>query len=122
KKDYQQLMVVRGMVRQLDLPVEIVAGETARERDGLAMSSRNNYLSAAERAEAPRLYRTLLEVKAGNLSGEKAVAALAAAGWKPASRPLEEMKALAAASVFQVTTGSGLIPGTWRQIGKPSDL
>jgi len=83
KKDYQQLMVVRGMVRQLDLPVEIVAGETARERDGLAMSSRNNYLSAAERAEAPRLYRTLLEVKAGNLSSEKAVAALAAAGWKP---------------------------------------
>jgi pantoate--beta-alanine ligase len=47
------------------------------------MSSRNNYLSAAERAEAPRLYRTLLEVKAGNISGEKAVAALAAAGWKP---------------------------------------
>jgi len=83
KKDYQQLMIVRGMVRQLDLPVEIIAGETARERDGLAMSSRNNYLSAAERAEAPRLYRTLLEVKAGNISGEKAVAALAAAGWKP---------------------------------------
>jgi len=83
KKDYQQLMIVRGMVRQLDLPVEIVAGETARERDGLAMSSRNDYLSAAERAEAPRLYRTLLEVKAGNISGEKAVAALAAAGWKP---------------------------------------
>jgi pantoate--beta-alanine ligase len=63
--------------------VEIIAGETARERDGLAMSSRNNYLSAAERAEAPRLYRTLLEVKAGKISGEKAVAALAAAGWKP---------------------------------------
>jgi pantoate--beta-alanine ligase len=47
------------------------------------MSSRNNYLSAAERAEAPRLYRTLLEVKAGNISGKNAVAALAAAGWKP---------------------------------------
>jgi pantoate--beta-alanine ligase len=71
------------MVRQLDLPVEIIAGETARERDGLAMSSRNHYLSAAERAEAPRLYRMLLEVKAGKISGEKAVAALAAAGWKP---------------------------------------
>jgi len=53
KKDYQQLAVVREMVRQLDLAVEIVAGETAREPDGLAMSSRNAYLSAAERAEAP---------------------------------------------------------------------
>src|SRR6185295_9946297 len=55
KKDYQQL----AMVRQLDLPIEIVAGETAREPDGLAMSSRNAYLSAAERVEAPRLHRVL---------------------------------------------------------------
>jgi pantoate--beta-alanine ligase len=49
KKDYQQLMIVRQMVRQLDLPLEIVGGETVREPDGLAMSSRNAYLSAAER-------------------------------------------------------------------------
>ena len=55
KKDYQQLMVVRGMVRQLDLPIDIRAGDTVREADGLAMSSRNNYLSAAERREAPHL-------------------------------------------------------------------
>ncbi|MBI2962088.1 MAG: pantoate--beta-alanine ligase [Betaproteobacteria bacterium] len=59
KKDYQQLMIVRGMVRQLGLAIEIVAGETARAEDGLALSSRNAYLSAAERAEAPRLQRTL---------------------------------------------------------------
>src|SRR6266852_3595421 len=65
KKDYQQLLIVRGMVRQLDLPVEIVAGETVREPDGLAMSSRNGYLSAAERAEAPRLYRSLQDVASG---------------------------------------------------------
>ena len=65
KKDYQQLMVVRGMARQLDLPVAIVAGETVREPDGLAMSSRNGYLSAAERAEAPRLHRVLQRVQAG---------------------------------------------------------
>ena len=83
KKDYQQLMIVRGMVRQFDLPVKIVAGETVREPDGLAMSSRNGYLSAAERAEAPRLYRTLAEVKAGRISSAQAIAALAAAGWKP---------------------------------------
>jgi pantoate--beta-alanine ligase len=50
KKDYQQLMIVRQMVRQLDLPLEIVGGETVREPDGLAMSSRNGYLSKAERA------------------------------------------------------------------------
>lgn len=82
KKDYQQLMVVRGMVRQLDLPVQIVAGETVREADGLAMSSRNGYLSAAERAEAPRLHRVLELVKQG-MHPDQAVAQLAGAGWKP---------------------------------------
>ena len=82
KKDYQQLMVVRAMVRQLDLPLEVVAGETVREPDGLAMSSRNTYLSAAERAEAPRLYRLLKEVAAGK-DPAQAAGALARAGWKP---------------------------------------
>jgi pantoate--beta-alanine ligase len=83
KKDYQQLMVIRRMVRQLDLPVEIVAGETVREADGLAMSSRNAYLSLAERAEAPRLYRTLKEVAAGRLTAPQGASLLAGAGWKP---------------------------------------
>lgn len=63
KKDYQQLMVVRRMVRQLALPIEIVAGETARADDGLALSSRNGYLSAAERAEAVRLSMALRQVE-----------------------------------------------------------
>lgn len=70
KKDYQQLIVVRDMVRQLALPVAIVAAETARAPDGLALSSRNGYLSADERAEAPRLYRTLSRV-AGELSSSR---------------------------------------------------
>lgn len=91
KKDYQQLIVIRGMVRQLDLPVEIVAGETVREPDGLAMSSRNNYLSPAERAEAPRLARTLSQVRDRIRTGERTFATLcesamrelAAAGWRP---------------------------------------
>ena len=82
KKDYQQLLVVRAMVRQLDLPIEIVAGETVREADGLALSSRNGYLSAAERAEAPRLQRALREVAAGGSAAE-ASRRLAAAGWSP---------------------------------------
>jgi pantoate--beta-alanine ligase len=83
KKDYQQLAVVREMVRQLDLPIEIIAGETAREADGLAMSSRNAYLSTAERAEAPRLYRVLQRVASGAISAADAYQELAAAGWKP---------------------------------------
>ena len=82
KKDYQQLLLVRDMVRQLNLPIRMVAGETVREADGLAMSSRNAYLSPAERAEAPRLQRLLKEV-AGGLPAEQASAALTAAGWRP---------------------------------------
>ena len=58
-KDYQQLFILREMVRQLDLPIEMLAGETVRETDGLAMSSRNGYLKPAQRLEAPRLYRAL---------------------------------------------------------------
>lgn len=63
KKDYQQLMVLRSMARQLALPIEIIGGETVRAEDGLALSSRNGYLSASERAEAPRLYRELCRLR-----------------------------------------------------------
>jgi pantoate--beta-alanine ligase len=69
KKDYQQLMIVRGMVGQLNLPVSIIGDETARAADGLALSSRNGYLSPMERAEAPRLQQTLAWVKSQILTG-----------------------------------------------------
>ena len=59
KKDYQQLRVVQGMVRQLALPITVVPAETGRADDALALSSRNGYLTAPERMEAPRLYRLL---------------------------------------------------------------
>ncbi|HEY0879176.1 MAG TPA: pantoate--beta-alanine ligase, partial [Zeimonas sp.] len=59
RKDYQQLLVVRKMVEQFALPIQVLAGETTRESDGLAMSSRNGYLDARERAEAPALHRAL---------------------------------------------------------------
>lgn len=63
RKDYQQLAVIRYMVRELAFPLDVVAGETRRDVDGLAMSSRNQYLSEGERALAPQLHRTLLEVR-----------------------------------------------------------
>jgi pantoate--beta-alanine ligase len=63
KKDYQQLCILRQMVQQLNLPLDIEAGETVRAPDLLALSSRNHYLSAAERVEATRLYHSLLQVK-----------------------------------------------------------
>jgi pantoate--beta-alanine ligase len=91
KKDYQQLMVIRNMVADLNLAIEIVGGETVRAEDGLALSSRNGYLSAQERAEAPRLNRTITKVveaiRAGNPDyiglERQAMAELAAAGWFP---------------------------------------
>jgi len=63
KKDYQQLMIIRQMAHQFALPVEIVAGETIRANDGLALSSRNAYLSEAERTEAPHLQTSLQELR-----------------------------------------------------------
>ncbi len=59
EKDYQQLLVVKQLMRDLDLPIQIVAGKIFREKDGLAMSSRNAYLSENERKLAPNIYRIL---------------------------------------------------------------
>ena len=76
KKDFQQLAIIHQLTAQLNLPVDIIAGETMRETDGLAMSSRNGYLSAAERLEAPRLYRALTLVAEAIEQGECDFAAL----------------------------------------------
>ena len=91
KKDYQQLMIVRNMARQFALPTEIIGAETFRAEDGLALSSRNMYLSSEERAEAPALYGALnfvaSEMRAGHLDvfslEREAMARLANRGWKP---------------------------------------
>ena len=76
KKDYQQLMILRNMTRQLALPVEIVGGETVRAADGLALSSRNGYLTQDERTEAPRLNRLLNRIRDAVRQGEKDYARL----------------------------------------------
>ena len=70
KKDYQQLHIIKTMVMDLNVPVRIVGGETSRADDGLALSSRNGYLSQSERAEAPRLYRLLSMVAEGIKAGQ----------------------------------------------------
>jgi pantoate--beta-alanine ligase len=78
KKDYQQYVVLRDMVKQLALPVEIIPAETVRAEDGLALSSRNAYLSAPERAEAPRLHRILEEAWKALRAGQRDYAAIEA--------------------------------------------
>ncbi|HEV7855844.1 MAG TPA: pantoate--beta-alanine ligase [Herminiimonas sp.] len=91
KKDYQQLMIVRNMAKQFALPTEIIAAETFRADDGLALSSRNVYLTEEQRAEAPALYQALNavanEVRSGHLDvfelERQAMAGLAKRGWKP---------------------------------------
>ncbi len=79
KKDFQQLMVIRRMVRDLAMPVQVLGLDTVREADGLAMSSRNQYLLPQEREQAPLLYQTLRETAARISEGERDYEALAAA-------------------------------------------
>jgi pantoate--beta-alanine ligase len=90
EKDFQQVLVIRRMVADLALPVTIIAVPTVREPDGLAMSSRNGYLTAIERAQAPALYRALRAAAQGLMAGQSppqvqtsALEALSAAGLRP---------------------------------------
>jgi pantoate--beta-alanine ligase len=89
-KDYQQLQTIRHLVRDLAMPIQVVAAPTRREPDGLAMSSRNQYLDPAQRRQATLIYRTLLAMQAGVQAGRElgeiereARAALVAGGFEP---------------------------------------
>jgi pantoate--beta-alanine ligase len=91
QKDYQQLMILRRMVKQFALPIEVVAGATQRAQDGLALSSRNGYLSTSERTEAVQLSLALNTMAAALKAGTRDIAALeqqamdslTGRGWKP---------------------------------------
>ena len=76
EKDAQQLAVIRTMVRDLDVPVDVVGCPTVREADGLALSSRNSYLNADQRRAAPILYKSLLAARARWQAGERSADAL----------------------------------------------
>jgi pantoate--beta-alanine ligase len=90
KKDFQQLLMIRGLVQQFNLPIDVVAGETLRESDGLAMSSRNRYLTPSERIQAGRLHQELAAMISALQAGETDHAALCSnasrhlkmAGWR----------------------------------------
>jgi pantoate--beta-alanine ligase len=86
KKDRQQLKIVRGMVQQFNMPILVVPAETVRADDGLALSSRNGYLSATERVEAPRMYRTLRWIADEIAAGRHDYANLEVAGRAELSR------------------------------------
>jgi pantoate--beta-alanine ligase len=130
KKDYQQLMIIRQMAKQFALPVDIIPGETIRAEDGLALSSRNGYLSVEERAEAPELMKTLKEVRqhvldlkvrdAKSLSDiEKlAVASLAKRGWQPDYIAIRQQSDLAPANNEQLQAGEPLVILTAAKLGK----
>ncbi|MBR7781445.1 pantoate--beta-alanine ligase [Undibacterium luofuense] len=126
KKDYQQLMIIRNMSKQFALPTEIIAAETYRADDGLALSSRNGYLSAEERAEAPVLYRTLNEVADEVRSGQSdllrleqlAMEKLATRQWAPDYISIRKRANLQAPTQEELLAGEPLVVLAAAKLGK----
>jgi len=130
KKDYQQLMIVRQMASQFALPVDIVPAETIRAEDGLALSSRNIYLSESERAEAPALQRQLNAMREQVLGlNEKTVSTLMdieasaltqiqARGWKPDYMAIRQQRDLAKPTQADLDGGQPLVIVTAAKLGK----
>jgi len=117
KKDYQQLMVIRNMCRQFQLPVEIMAHETVRADDGLALSSRNVYLQDAERKEAPQLFALLQSMQSKLRAGQHDVEQLAAEvttvlaqrGWEVDYIAVRRQRDLHKPTIDQVVAGEPLV-------------
>jgi pantoate--beta-alanine ligase len=125
KKDYQQLMIIRNMSKQFALPTEIIAAETWRADDGLALSSRNGYLSEAERAEAPVLYQTLnevaQEVRNGNTNileiERRAMEKLAKRQWNPDYVSIRKRNDLQAPNASDFAQNAELVVLTAAKLG-----
>ena len=123
-------MIIRQMAKQFALPVNIVPGETIRADDGLALSSRNSFLTASERAEAPELQRALKEVREQVLQlssrnintlseiEKVAVAKLVGRGWQPDYIAIRQQSDLAPASNESLQAGESLVILTAAKIGK----
>jgi pantoate--beta-alanine ligase len=130
KKDYQQLMIIRQMAKQFALPVDIIPGETIRAEDGLALSSRNGYLSSKERAEAPELQKVLREVRARVLDLSErnshalkeiekiAIEILTGRGWEPDYIAIRQQSNLAPASNESLQAEEPLVILTAAKLGK----
>jgi pantoate--beta-alanine ligase len=130
KKDYQQLMIIRQMAKQFALPVDIIPGETIRAEDGLALSSRNGYLSSKERAEAPELQKVLREVRARVLDLSErnthalkeiekiAIEMLTGRGWQPDYIAIRQQSNLATASNESLQAEEPLVILTAAKLGK----
>jgi len=129
KKDYQQLMIIRQMAKQFALPVEIIPGETIRAEDGLALSSRNTYLTPEQRAEAPHLQRILNEVRdqvsaltERNIEAlakieQSATEQLKQRGWQPDYIAIRQQSDLAISSNENLQNGESLVILTAAKIG-----
>lgn len=129
KKDYQQLMVIRQMCRQLALPVDIIPAETVRAEDGLALSSRNGYLSTEERQEAVQLIQTLKEIQEQVLQGkltaadilkieQEACAKLSNRGWAPDYISVRKRNDLLSANDADLSSNQPLVVLAAAKLGK----
>ena len=122
KKDYQQLLVIRDMVRQLALPIDILPAETVRDSSGLALSSRNSYLNERQRIEAAQLSATLGRVAEAVKSARtdwavlerEAAGELAACGWRPDYVAIRNQRDLGAPAAGErlVVLGAAMLAGT----------
>ena len=126
EKDFQQLAVIRTLVRDLNMPIQIIGEPTVRAEDGLALSSRNGYLSAEQRAAAPALYRTLQQLASAIRDGnrdfaqliEAGQASLVSAGFRPDYLEIREASSLrpAEANDTQLVILGAAFMGTTRLI------